>query len=96
MERRELLKALATVPFIRPPFAGFEKVPLEKAAAVEVAPHKYWVFYDAQSVDIYEVMNNPWPWPGCEAEFVAVKSHYGKSVQDAVAIYKIGESDAQP
>jgi hypothetical protein len=87
MERRELLKTLAIVPFTRLPFKVEEVVD-----AVEIAPHKYWVFVDAQRIDD-NAFESPWPWPGCDAEIFYVKGLGGKSVQDAVAIYKIGEAE---
>ena len=93
MERRELLKSLAalgTVPFIRPPHDGFKEIPLEKAAAVEVATHKYWVFVDVSAINLDSFIG-PWPWPDCDAEIFPVKCNGGKTVQDAVSIYKIGD-----
>lgn len=94
MERRELLKALAIVPFVRPPFEALKELPIEKAAAVEVAPHKYWVFVDSGCVDIDSFVG-PWPWPDCDAEIFPVKCFGGRTVQDTIAIYKIGESHVE-
>lgn len=89
MQRRELLKAIGVVPFTRLSFGG------QELDAVEVAPKKYWVFYDVQRVDLDQILETPWPWPNISAEFIPVQAT-GTSVQDAVAIYKLeGDANAE-
>lgn len=82
MERRELLKALAIVPFTRLPFKEGE------VDAVEVAPKKFWIFVDDQRVDIQQMIETPWPWPGMDAEIFRVRPG-NRTIPECIAIYKI-------
>jgi hypothetical protein len=86
MDRRDLLKALGVIPFVRLPYKETH------VDAVEVAPRKYWMFVDPQAIDIEAMCEVPSPWPGIEAEIFAVRTIPGKSVQDCIAICDVSDA----
>src|SRR5437879_4751470 len=87
MIRREALKSLAALPFVKLQFKGHE------VDAVKIAPRKYWVFVNPAVVDIVEMINTPWPYPGFDAEIWAVHPRDGHRVQDEIAIYPMHQDD---
>lgn len=86
MQRRDLLKSLAAVPF-----AAISLKTGEKADAAELKPGRYLIFYDHQRIDNSDLLEG-WPqdWP-IDAVAVPIVTA-GKPIQDCIAIYRMDEN----
>jgi hypothetical protein len=87
MQRREMLKALGIVPFVRLPYKETE-IP-----AVQVATRKYWLFVDPNCIDVEAMCSQPIPWPNIDVEIFVVRPRSGMKVEDVLAIYELDAKD---
>lgn len=90
MDRRDLLKALGVVPFVRLPYKE------TTLPAVEVGAKRFIVCVDMCSFDLQEICATPCPWPDLEVEFWAVKLRPGYSVEDSIAFYDVSNEKPSP